>query len=81
MDSQIMKMVLMTTTPPRKTVSLADCILFLVVFRTLNHFLLISRSNREINILHDYSQNLRDEILLFGKRRLRSDSQCYITTN
>lgn len=57
MDSQIMKTVLMTMTPPRKTVSLADCTLCLVVFRTLNHFLLIPCSNLEINILHDYSQN------------------------
>lgn len=50
MDNQIMSITLITITPPRKTASLADCTLCVVVFRTLNHFLLISRNNFEINI-------------------------------
>lgn len=53
MDSQITRTMLITITPPRKTASLADCTLCVVVFRTLNHFLLASRNNFEINILHE----------------------------
>lgn len=81
MDSQMIKIVLMTTIPPWTTVSLADCTLRLVVFRTLNHFLLIPRSNREISILYDYPQNCEKRFYFWRMSTMCPDSRCYITTN